>query len=179
MLYNVLLTSCSWNGHQVVEATPAQGKQLLQSQLFQTKEARAFWRWDWAQFLKARALLRHKGSRIHLLADSDAADSSLTPYKTPSTHLTKALCGELGNCLSSKVRPSEEFPNHRPLHMSQQQSEVWAQPAEWFTLCLLPSAMIEMLPGLTTLPLGASVQKTNFLCKTMHKHFHAIFAKIK
>lgn len=42
MLYNVLLTSCSWNGHQMVEATPAQGKQLLQSQLFQTKEQEHF-----------------------------------------------------------------------------------------------------------------------------------------
>lgn len=153
MLYNVLLTSCSWNGHQMVEATPAQGKQLLQSQLFQTKEQEHFGEEIGHSFSKPGHCWGTRGAQL-ISRLSDAADSSLTPYKTPSTHLTKALCGELGNCLSSKVRPGDEFPSHRSLHMSQQQSEVWVQPAEQFTLCLLPSAMIEMLPGLTILPMG-------------------------
>lgn len=96
------------------------------------------------------------------------SDSLQDAWHTPH----KIVCGELGNCLSLKVRPGDEFPNHRSLHMSQQQSGIWAQPAQQFTL------FSSISQDLTVSLLGAkSVQKMNFLYKTMHKHFHAIFCK--
>lgn len=67
----------------MVEATPGSGKAIAPKAAVLNKGARAFWRSDWAQLLKAGALLRHKGSVIN-----PQADSSLSPYKTPSTHPT-------------------------------------------------------------------------------------------